>query len=238
MTGAELAGRLEKLAESWTAASAACLRISDADAGHTNGLVAQGEANALRDCAQDLLAALAALPPPAAGGPEVSLVEMVDWSQGYERSAPPLWRVTLGEQVADFEHEQAARNWASAIVGYAGRTADRLRTGLPPAAGDARAEVELAAREKMREFINAMADEYAHEHFIYDPTTGVWEAGNETKESYELGLRDAAGAIARLNCEKFGHDWRRWNDITRRCYRCEIQEHGEHLRTALAQAET
>lgn len=170
MTGAELAGRLEKLAESWTAASAACLRISDADAGHTNGLVAQGEANALRDCAQDLRAALAALP--------------------------------------------------------------------PPAAGDARAEVELAAREKMREFINAMADEYAHEHFICDPTTGVWEAGNETKESYELGLRDAAGAIARLNCEKFGHDWRRWNDITRRCYRCEIQEHGEHLRTALAQGQT
>lgn len=107
-----------------------------------------------------------------------------------------------------------------------------------PAAGDVRAEVELAAREKMREFINAMADEYAHEHFIYDPTTGVWEAGNETKESYELGLRDAAGAIARLNCEKFGHDWRRWNNITRRCYRCEIQEHGEHLRTALAQGQT
>ena len=120
--------------------------------------------------------------------------------------------------------------------------AQDLRAALaalpPPAAGDARAEVELAAREKMREFINAMADEYAHEHFIYDPTTGVWEAGNETKESYELGLRDAAGAIARLNCEKFGHDWRRWNDITRRCYRCEIQEHGEHLRTALAQAQT
>ena len=51
---------LEKLVEDWTEASAACLRISDADAGHTNGFVAQGEANALKDCAQDLRAALAA----------------------------------------------------------------------------------------------------------------------------------------------------------------------------------
>lgn len=68
---------------------------------------------------------------PAAGGPVVALVEMEDWSQGYAQPAPPVWRVELAGCVADFEHEQAARNWASAIVDYA-----------VPATGEARAGVE------------------------------------------------------------------------------------------------
>lgn len=70
---------------------------------------------------------------PAAGGPVVALVEMEDWSQGYAQPAPPVWRVELAGCVADFEHEQAARNWASAIVDYA-----------VFATGEARAEVERA----------------------------------------------------------------------------------------------
>lgn len=94
-------------------------------------------------------------------------------------------------------------------------------------------DVELAAREKCREIITAMADAYVHESFSYDPSTNAWEPPNDGAETYEEALRDAAHGIAKLTCEKFGHDWQKWNDITRRCKRCEVQEHGEHLREVL-----
>lgn len=97
-----------------------------------------------------------------------------------------------------------------------------------------RDRAELAAREKCREIITAMADAYVHETFSYDPSTNAWETRSEATESYEEALRDAAHGIAKLTCEKFGHDWRKWNDITRQCRRCEVQEHGEHLRAVLA----
>lgn len=94
---------------------------------------------------QPLLAALrASRPEPITGGPEIKLVEMQDWSQGYAQDAPPVWRVELGGYCADFEHEQAARNWADSIVRYASR---------PEPAADAvervaKLEAELAREDR------------------------------------------------------------------------------------------
>lgn len=45
----------------------------------------------------------------------VERVECVDWSQGYEQPADPLWRIELNGYCADFPSEQAARNFASQI---------------------------------------------------------------------------------------------------------------------------
>jgi len=49
-----------------------------------------------------------------------------------DEETPPIWRVRIGEQCADFEHEQAARNFADAILALApgegaGEIGDELR---------------------------------------------------------------------------------------------------------------
>lgn len=96
------------------------------------------------------------------------------------------------------------------------------------------AAARLKAMEVCRKLLQDKADAYAHEHFSHDPSTGVWETRSAAAEAYDEGLRDAVEAIAKLACDEFGHAWMVWNEITRRCRRCEMQEHGEHLRDSIA----
>lgn len=171
----ELAEELERVNEILTAIAGMGGRTliapslgPDGDRAHQIGAnKAFEQAADLARRASDILAALRA-PRPAepeagVGGPVVSQVQMEDWSQGYAQPAPPVWRVELGAQVADFDHEQAARNWAAAIVAYAGNTADRLRPTLPPpAAGEALTALRAVMGLNSVQTLFEAAEEYPH----------------------------------------------------------------------------
>lgn len=85
-------------------------------------------------------------------------------------------------------------------------------------------EVELAAQEACVKEILSKAEDFVHENFSYDSSTGAWETRNAAIEAYDEGLRDAAAAVSTLICKNFGHKWEKWNDSYRRCNRCETLE--------------
>ena len=175
MTGAELADGLQS-------------RIDTArhERSIWNYAAAEGaEKELARFCAEHRDAILAALDADMFGAAErvKRAILTAEWGDGYDRNGSHAAGeyVEYREGLLHLFDAPLAEIWADELAKAA------LAALPPPAAGDARAEVELAAREKMREFINAMADEYAHKHFVCDPTTGVWEAGDGAKESYEIG---------------------------------------------------
>ena len=69
----------------------------------------------------------------------VERVECVDWSQGHEQPADPLWRIALGGYCADFPSEQAALNFASQIEALIPRPSRQAAAVLAAVAGDTEA---------------------------------------------------------------------------------------------------
>lgn len=100
-------------------------------------------------------------------------------------------------------------------------------------------EVNVSARqggmEDCRHALISKAETYVHDYFSYDGSCNSWDAPNDAAEEHENAIRECAADIATMICAEFGHDWQRWNDITRCCRRCECQERGEHLRAVLAE---